>query len=86
MRPFADRDIHLGYCTNIHAATGWPQVLAALRQHAPRLKDRLAPDGPMGLGLRLSAAETSALAEPNRRISTRSSSKARTDRSIGTRI
>jgi sugar phosphate isomerase/epimerase len=52
-----DGALHLTYCTNIHAADGWPAVFAALRQVAPALKERFSPDAPFGVGLRLSARD-----------------------------
>jgi sugar phosphate isomerase/epimerase len=50
--------LHLTYCTNIHPAVGWEAVLASLRAHAPALKQRLSPDAPFGIGLRLSGEES----------------------------
>ena len=58
--------LHLTYCTNIHPAVGWEAVLASLRAHAPALKQRLSPDAPFGIGLRLSGAESSELLEGDR--------------------
>ena len=52
---------HLTYCTNIHAAESWPDTLAALQQHLPRIKEQVSPDQAMGLGLRLSALAAEAL-------------------------
>jgi hypothetical protein len=52
-----DDYVHLTYCTNIHAADGWPAVDANLRRFAPALKARLSPGAPFGLGLRLSARD-----------------------------
>ena len=49
--------LHLTYCTNIHAADGWPAVEANLRQYAPALRRRFAPTTPFGVGLRLAAHE-----------------------------
>ena len=43
--------LHLTYCTNIHPGHGWDEVLAHLRNYAPALKQRLAPEQPFGLGL-----------------------------------
>jgi len=59
-------DRHLTYCTNIHPAVGWDAVLESLRAHAPALKARLSPDGPFGIGLRLSGAESSELLQGDR--------------------
>jgi sugar phosphate isomerase/epimerase len=50
--------LHLTYCTNIHPAVGWEAVFDSLRAHAPELKARLSPDGPFGIGLRLSGDES----------------------------
>jgi sugar phosphate isomerase/epimerase len=58
MRLGDDGFFGLTYCTNIHPAVGWSAVLASLERHAPALKERLSPDGPFGIGLRLSGAES----------------------------
>jgi len=59
-------DLHLGYCTNIHAANGWAAVLDELRAHAPALRARVNPDQPFGIGLRLSGQESRELLEGDR--------------------
>jgi hypothetical protein len=58
-------DVHLTYCTNIHAGESWPDVRASLQAHVPAIKAAIAPDRPFGLGLRLSgqAAEAARAAE-----------------------
>lgn len=43
----------LTYCTNIHAAKGWPRVFENLKRYAPELRNRLQPQDRFGLGLRL---------------------------------
>jgi len=48
-------DVHLTYCTNIHGGETWPEVKASLNAHVPGIKAKISPQGPMGLGLRLSA-------------------------------
>src|SRR5216684_2960105 len=63
MRLGDDGFFGLTYCTNIHPAVGWQQVLASLERYAPALKTRLAPDTPFGIGLRLSGAESRELLE-----------------------
>ena len=45
---------HIGYCTNIHAGETWADHFIALQQAIPELKQRLSPDAPFGIGLRLS--------------------------------
>ena len=49
---------HLTYCTKVHPGRGWPELFGNLRSLVPRLRARLAPERPFGLGLRLSAAES----------------------------
>jgi sugar phosphate isomerase/epimerase len=56
----------LTYCTNIHPAAGWHAVFDNLQRYAPALKERLSPDRPFGLGLRLSAAEAEQLLDSGR--------------------
>lgn len=52
---------HLTYCTNIHPGESWPQVFTNLHNHTVRLKQRLCPDRPFGIGLRLANAASLAL-------------------------
>lgn len=46
--------LHLTYCTNIHPAERWGEVLDNLARHTVPLKARLCPHAPFGVGLRLS--------------------------------
>ena len=55
---------HLGYCTNIHAGETWGDHFAALQTAVPELKQRLSPDAPFGLGLRLSNVASEELEQP----------------------
>lgn len=48
-------DVHLTYCTNIHAGETWSEVRSSLAAHVPQIKRQVSPQKPMGLGLRLSA-------------------------------
>jgi sugar phosphate isomerase/epimerase len=52
---------HLTYCLNIHPGETLAENLAAIRQHAVAVKQRLAPSVPFGLGLRLSAVAAAEL-------------------------
>jgi hypothetical protein len=45
---------HLTYCTNIHAGKNWEEDFNALKQNFPVIKQTIAPNEPLGLGLRLS--------------------------------
>ena len=51
--------LDLTYCTNIHAGESWDEVEASVKQYAVALKQRLSPEAPFGIGLRLSAAAAS---------------------------
>lgn len=57
-------DVHLTYCTNIHAGESWEEVRESLEAHLPRIKAAVSPGSPLGLGLRLSAIAAQALGEP----------------------
>jgi hypothetical protein len=48
---------HLTYCSKVHPGHGWGQVCPQLQACVPRLKARLSPRTPFGLGVRLSASE-----------------------------
>ncbi len=54
----------LTYCTNIHAGESWDEIRASLDDHVPRIKARVSPDAPFGLGLRLSGTAAAELARP----------------------
>lgn len=55
---------HLTYCTNIHPGETWQAVSGTLRTSLPRIRTLLGEDGPMAVGLRLSAAAAASLDEP----------------------
>ena len=57
---------HLTYCLNVHPGEEWDACLGAIRTHALAVRDRVAPDKPFGLGLRLSAIAADELAQPAR--------------------
>ena len=58
-------EVHLTYCTNIHAGESWPEVRDSLESHLPRIKAAVSPDAPLGVGLRLSAIAAQALSDPS---------------------
>ncbi len=47
-------DLHLTYCSNIHPGETWAEVKHNLETYLPALKQRLSPESPFGVGLRLS--------------------------------
>jgi hypothetical protein len=57
-------DLHLAYCTNIHRGETWPETLAALEKFTLAVKERVCPDQPYALGLRLSDLASRELSEP----------------------
>ena len=54
---------HLAYCSNIHPGESWAEVNDALTDALPRVREQLGVKGPMGVGLRLSAAAARTLEE-----------------------
>ena len=46
--------LHLAYCTNVHRGETWPQTFAALQNYTLPVRDRVCPDKPYAIGLRLS--------------------------------
>ena len=54
---------HLTYCTNIHPGEDWATVRATMR-YVLAVKERLCPDAPFGIGLRLSARAARELSAP----------------------
>jgi len=55
---------HLTYCTNIHAGESWAEIKQNLERFLPAVKQRLAPDRPFGVGLRLSGRAAEELSAP----------------------
>lgn len=58
-------DVHLTYCTNIHAGESWPDIRASLDEHVPKIKAAVTPDRPFGLGLRLSGQAAAVARRPD---------------------
>ncbi len=56
--------LHLTYCLNIHPGETLAENLAAIRQHAVAVQQRLSPSAPFGLGLRLGATAAEELRAP----------------------
>ncbi len=54
----------LTYCTNIHPGESWPETRRAVAERVTQVKQRVGPDKPFGVGLRLSARAAEALATP----------------------
>lgn len=49
------RQHHLAYCTNVHPAETWAETFAVLQSEVLAVRERVSPDAPFAIGLRLSA-------------------------------
>jgi hypothetical protein len=56
-------DLHLAYCTNIHRGETWAETMAALQEYTLAVRDRVCPDAPYAIGLRLSDLASRELSE-----------------------
>ncbi|WP_346882316.1 metabolite traffic protein EboE [uncultured Algibacter sp.] len=56
---------HLTYCTNIHPGETWEAVFNSLKEYTVNIKERLTPNKPFGIGLRLSQKSASVLLQDN---------------------
>lgn len=54
---------HLTYCSNIHPGETWAEVRANLERHVTRVRDRICPREPFGIGLRLSGRAAADLSD-----------------------
>ncbi|MEZ0388188.1 MAG: metabolite traffic protein EboE, partial [Verrucomicrobium sp.] len=52
------------YCTNIHRGESWAQTWKTLEDYTLKVRDRVAPGQPYGIGLRLGDQASRELAEP----------------------
>lgn len=57
---------HLGYCTNIHPGEDWVQTWESLKEYLPKIKEKVSPGQPFGVGLRLSNVASMELQEGSR--------------------
>ncbi len=63
----ADRQSHLTYCLNIHPGETWTDQRTAIERWAMKVKSRVAPDCPFGLGLRLGRRAADEMSDPRPR-------------------
>lgn len=56
--------LHLGYCTNVHPGETLDAITRVLIGDVARVRERVAPGAPFGLGLRLGNAASLELADP----------------------
>jgi sugar phosphate isomerase/epimerase len=55
----------LTYCSNIHPGESWPEIKSNLDRYIPEISRELPATSRFGIGLRLSAEATKALADPD---------------------
>jgi hypothetical protein len=59
-----NHSLHLAYCTNIHRGETWAETLEALERYTLAVRERVCPNQPYAIGLRLSNEASLELAEP----------------------
>jgi hypothetical protein len=58
--------LHLAYCTNVHRGETWAETFESLNNYTLRVRERVCPKQPYGIGLRLSNRAARELAEPDK--------------------
>src|SRR5256885_14996682 len=56
--------LHLAYCTNIHRGEDWAQTFDSLQRYTLAVRERVCPDQPYAIGLRLSEQAARDLSDP----------------------
>lgn len=56
--------MHLAYCTNVHRGETWAETFDALNRYTLRVRERVCPKQPYGIGLRLSQQAAEDLSDP----------------------
>lgn len=56
--------LHLAYTTNVHRGETWAEIFDALNKHTLQVRQRICPQKPFAIGLRLSNRAAHDLAEP----------------------
>ena len=59
-----EHGLHLAYCTNIHRGEDWAQTFDSLQRYTLAVRDRVCPDKPYAIGLRLSDQASRDLCDP----------------------
>ena len=55
---------HLAYCTNIHRGETWAETFEALQRYTLAVRNRVSPNAPYAIGLRLSDQASRELSDP----------------------
>src|SRR5258708_38994919 len=56
---------HLAYCTNVHRGETWAETFDSLTHATLAIRQRVCPDQPYGIGLRLSERAARELSDPS---------------------
>lgn len=60
--------LHLAYCTNIHRGETWPETFATLKTHTLAVREKVCPQAPFAIGLRLSKHSVASLTDRTTRL------------------
>jgi hypothetical protein len=58
-----NHELHLAYCTNVHRGETWAETFESLKTHALAVRERVCPNQPYAIGLRLSNRAAHELSE-----------------------
>ncbi len=58
-----EHGLHLAYCTNIHRGETWPETFRSLETHTLAVRDKVCPNRPFAIGLRLGERAAAELSE-----------------------
>jgi len=59
-----NHSLQLTYCTNVHRGETWPEVFACLQTDVLAIRDRVCPQKPFAIGLRLGERASRELSDP----------------------
>ncbi len=60
--------LHLAYCTNVHRGETWPETFGSLKNYALAVREKVCPQKPFAIGLRLSERAAVDLSEGDARL------------------
>ena len=60
---------HLAYCTNVHRGNSWSETFDSLESYVLQVREKVSPDDPFAIGLRLGAEAARELADPDKLFS-----------------
>jgi len=60
--------LQLAYCTNIHRGETWPETFASLQHYALAVREKVCPQKPFAIGLRLGERAAVELSDPRTRL------------------